>query len=108
MSWEMPQEYQEYLAPSLAIYCIEKAENEKCDPQEVALSLLEDQLHDCEESDFEGDKDVFEQLPLDSLLTIIAMNVDTMTNGARAFCIDSQGWTTVPVCSEDEMLAYWS
>ncbi len=108
MSWEMPQEYQEYLAPSLAIYCIEKAENKKCDPQEVALSLLRDQLHDCEESDFESDEDAFKQFSLESLIMMIKINVESMTNGGRAFCIDSQGWTTVPVCSEEVMLEYWA
>ena len=108
MSWEMGQEYRQYVAPSILSWVLEAAKEKGCDPVEIALGLLEEQLHDDEDSDFEGDKDVFEQLPLSSLLTIITMNVDTMTNGAHAFCIGNGGWVTIPVCSEEQMLEYWA
>jgi hypothetical protein len=108
MAWEMQSQYQQYVAPSIQSWVLEAAKEKGCDPVEIALGLLEEQMHGDDRCDFEGDKDVFEQLPLDSLLTIICMNVDTMTNGAHAFCIGSGGWVTIPVCSEEQMLEYWA
>ena len=105
MSWELGQEYREYVAPSIWVYI---HDNENSTPREVALTLMEESLHGVEGSDFEGDKDYFESIPLEFLVDLISHGVDSMTNGAHAFCIGSGGWITVPVCSEEQMLEYYS
>ena len=43
-----------------------------------------------------------------ALLPLIAERVTSMTNGGWKFNIDEAGWTTVPVCSNDHMLEYYS
>jgi len=108
MAWELNQTFKPMLLPSLDAHCTQEAEDKKTTCKKVALALLIDSR--CNDSDFDeeelisqfGDWDWWQLLPL------IAERVDSMTNGAHSFIIDKNGWTTVKVCSHDQMLEYYS
>ena len=115
MAWEMQVQYRNYILPSLVAYTHEKAEertiayvNGKASTggllqRDIAMELLRDQRYEDEdfnEEDFEG----WDCIPL---LEEVASRIDTMTNGGFNFIIDPGGWTTVPVCSYEEMRDWW-
>ena len=103
MAWELPTEFKDLLIPSLVAYTHEKADERTCLQREIAMELLRDQRfqdEDFDEEDFDG----WDCMPL---LEEVASRVDTMTNGGWAFVIDNGGWTTVPVCSEEQAQEWW-
>lgn len=98
MAWEMQNHMFGYIGPSILSYLNENYAGED-DRRAWLLERLEDNL-----------VDVWDGAPIDSLvdtLAIEAQNIATTTNGAHEFYLDHEGYTTIPWCTEDEMLAFY-
>mgnify|MGYP003122530664 FL=1 len=108
MSWEVSQEYKDLILPSLDAYVMEKAEERGCLCRVVAMELLIESRVGMDSFDEEAIRKEFKDVDWWCLLPLIAERVTSMTNGGWEFNIDEAGWTTVPVCSNDHMLEYYS
>ena len=108
MSWEMGREYNDYAEPSLVSYVSDKAKERGTDPHHEAVRLFIDSR--CHDDEFDEDswRDKLSYSTHIIVCRLIAERIESMTNGAHAFCIDKGGWTTVPVCTEEFMIQYWA
>ena len=96
MAWEMQQQMHSYITPSIDLHMGEMTEGE-------ATKWLVDMLTD-------HGVESLPTLNMDYLLqqlTDCVINVATTTNGGFEFWVDPDGCTTIPWCSEDDMLEWW-
>lgn len=98
MAWEMQNHMFGYVGPSIVSYLESNYEDDKSKRQWL-LERLE-----------EHGADVYAESALDCLVDTLCdyvVEVATTDNGGHKFYVDADGYTMIPWCSEDEMLAFY-
>lgn len=109
MAWELQSQYHQYIPPSIA-----KAAEAEDDPHQWLATIFANQRwnedHGYDAYDRWVDKGL--DLPQDVLIDAItehAINeVSAVTNGSWEVYLTRGGWDSVPWCSDDELLEWWS
>lgn len=98
MAWEMQHHMFAHIGPSIVSHLDGNCESDE-DKREWLIERLE-----------EYGADVYPESALDCLVDCLCdyvVETATTTNGAFEFYVDSEGYTTIPWCSDDEMLAFY-
>ena len=92
MGWELQEHMHEYIAPSIAAYCRENGYllSDLCADTIVALTV----------DTGKGPEEIM------NALVEQVKEYATTTNGGHEFYVD--GWTSIPWCSEEDMLLWYS
>lgn len=97
MAWEMHHRMFGHIGPSIATYIEENFQNDD-ERRNWLLERLE-----------ENDADVYADSSLDHLIDCLcdcAIEIATTDSGGFEFWVEPEGCSTIPWCSEDDMLAY--
>lgn len=98
MAWEMQHNMFSRIAPSILAHL-----EGNCDGEQGQREWLLERLE-------EHGADVWAKSSLDSLidsLCVYVADVATTDNGGHEFYVDSEGYTTIPWCSDDELLTFY-